>query len=291
MRAATMADRKGLLLLKDIGNELDRDIYPVVHENGRVMPGAGRSPNSPGKEMLYAFQPEAGSRGPAARQGQGAPARGSATAGAEALVLGQPGLSDDAHRDLVGAIAAYPRTRVRFVPPVAWLVTPIRPVDNLPDAALLVTRYLLDQRARRGVRPNVSWAWWDVGVWIGPRHTNFPDGSICAYEPTQGTWTTGNSLLLWFDLHAVWIARHVHLRYFDRWPGDQVLHTAFERVREHRPGELCGCGSMQPYEECHQAADLARTPYDRAREFHKHYPDPYRRPDPEAVATLLAVSG
>jgi hypothetical protein len=57
-----------------------------------------------------------------------------------------------------------------------------------------------------------SWAFYSsaVGVfWIGPRHTNFPDGSICAFEPRDGTWCFGDSLVELLDLYTVWAIRHI----------------------------------------------------------------------------------
>jgi hypothetical protein len=56
------------------------------------------------------------------------------------------------------------------------------------------------------------------------------------------------------DLQIVWIARHLYLRRFGRWPGRQVLHTAFERLRE----------------ECCLASDR-RAPQGGLREFLRRF--------------------
>lgn len=108
-----------------------------------------------------------------------------------------------------------------------------------------------------------SWAFWTHELaaltWIGPRHTNFGDGSICAYEPSDETWRFGDSLVRLLDLYSVWAARHLHLETFGTWPGLQVSHFAIERIVEQRDNELCGCGaSERRYAECCKSMDLAQ---------------------------------
>ena len=94
-------------------------------------------------------------------------------------------------------------------------------------------------------------------AWIGPRHTNYPDGSICAYEPSDGTWSFGNPLVELFDLYSVWALRHLHLRTFGRWPGPQAVHRPYERLLELNPEEHCGCGSQaRTYAECCRPEDF-----------------------------------
>lgn len=195
-------------------------------------------------------------------------------------------------RQIVEDVAgAYPRVSARPTAQALWVTITIQPVQGLPDAAVVSTVYPLDPWRRVS-----SWAWWTAGVWLGPRHTNYPDGSICSFEVTDGTWTRKDSLLGLLDLTAVWITRHLYLRYFGRWPGRQVLHTAFERLKEHRPEELCGCDSGAKYSDCCQARDLRQTPLDRYREFRRVFPATIRRPsealiewliDPEAPAPRL----
>lgn len=279
----------GLRTLRDIGEALDRDEYPMVGQDGLVMPGA-RSPSySPGEgERVRVEQPEAGSEGPAAREGEGSSAAGSAAAGGQALLLGQLGLSEGMRHDLGVVAAAYPSLRVRVTPPVVWLLSTNRPIEGLPDKAYLLTAISMDAKALVPGRPNPisSWAWWDLGIWIGPRHTNYGDGSICSFEPKHGTWRPGESLIKLLDLHSVWIARQLHLRHLGRWPGDQVIHTAYERVAENAPDELCGCGSFRRYDECHRALDEATPAYQRDRGFHARMRNPARRPPSEAWAML-----
>lgn len=275
---------EGLELLRQIGEQLDDDLYPVIHEGGQVEPGPGRLPSArpgredQGKEVRQDAGQEAG-QGPersAARPRSGAADEGAAagegTPGSPAQVLRTSGLRPDVVGDLEGAVKAYPQMRIRLAPPLAWLSAWIWPIRGLQKEALLVIGYSLDCPTT----PR-SWAWWDAGVWIGPRHTNYPDGSICSYEPPDGTWGPGRPLVELLDLQVVWIVRHLYLRHFGRWPARQVLHTAFERLREHEPGEFCGCDSGRRYDQCCLETDR-RAPHGGLREFLERFGTHTRTP-------------
>lgn len=272
------ASSAGRDVLRKIGDDLDRDIYPVVHTNGMVLPDSSRLSNPSGKEIRHAYHTETGTARSQARQGEGSSAGSASAEGPEARLLGLPGLTEDLAQRLGWALAANPTTRVRVAPPVVWLLTRNHPIHGLPDEALILTCLPLDPDGGvdKANRPFSSWAWWDMGIWIGPRHTNFGDGSICSFEPSHRTWCPGDSILTLLDLHAVWVARQLHLRHFGRWPGRQVLHTAHERLLDQRPGELCGCGTLRPYAECHQPEDRGRAMYERLSEFRKLFPNPRR---------------
>jgi hypothetical protein len=109
-----------------------------------------------------------------------------------------------------------------------------------------------------------AWAFWDQGPfvapwWIGPRHTNFNDGSICAFDRNhESAWRFGGSLRQLVDYFTLWTIRHLHLRTFGKWPGMQSVPEAlrYERVLEFSPDELCGCGnSRTKYRDCCQRQD------------------------------------
>lgn len=281
---ATRAHDEGLRALEQLGDMLDADQFPHVGENGQVLPGPGRTQLSPGTGVTSnGKRSEAGPEGPKARQGQGPAAGGSPAAGAQALVLGQPGLTDEIRRDLGVAVAAYPSMRVRFAPPVVWLLSHNLPVAGLTDRVWMLTA--LSLRAHEPLPGKrvvaAAWGWWDPGVWIGPRHTNFGDGSICSFETSHGTWKAGDPIVTLLDLQSVWIARHLYLRNFGRWPGAQVLHTPYERVQEQRPGERCGCDSGKLYEDCHREHDRALSSYARFAPFDRTYGALRRAPPPE----------
>jgi hypothetical protein len=112
-----------------------------------------------------------------------------------------------------------------------------------------------------------AWGFWTAAAetrWIGPRHTNFQDGSICAFSPDDRAWSEGGDLRALLDLYSVWTLRHLHLEVFGRWPGKQyALLGADPRVQayyrwiECKDDELCGCGSeTRRYSQCCKPSDL-----------------------------------
>ncbi len=260
------AVRRGRDLLRKIGEDLQKGIQPDVYPGGVVLPGGTNASMyfSPGKEICDdASFAQAGSPGSAtgSREGQRAPSTGRsapwAPTGARPLEFSgvePPGLSDDVQDDLRGVIAAYSQWQVRSTAEVSWLHGWVRPVLGLSDRVFVVTRY-----PHNVAEVVESWAWWGTGIWVGPAHTNYGNGSVCAYEPRHETWRRGHDRL-WqlIDLTVVWSTRQMHLRYFGFWPGQQVLHTPEERVRDHSPGELCGCDRFGfKYEDCCHRMDIA----------------------------------
>jgi hypothetical protein len=158
----------------------------------------------------------------------------------------------------------------------------VKPVQGLSDEAFLVTRYPFDSRERVA-----SWGWWSIGVWIGPYHTYYGDGSICAYEVADGTWTHRDPLWKLLHLNTLWVVRQMHSLHFGRWPGKQILHTAYERLRDHRPGELCGCGSIRLYDDCHRGLDTQRSFSEVKAEFDARCSSPERKPSREVLRFLF----
>lgn len=246
--------------LRTIGEQLDVDRQPLVYEGGVVMPDcASPSKNPPGntgdghvERQAQSRRSEAGSRQGASQRG---PAEGEGSTGAPAPIVGKSGVSPRIQCDLRAAADAYPQMRIVPAAEVAWLQTWVRPLSDMSESAFLLTQYPFDTRY-----PVRSWAWWDTGVWIGPRHTNYPHGDICSHEPKDLTWTRRSSLVVLLDLHVLWVVRHMHLRHLGRWPGRQVIHTPYERLREQRPDEMCGCGSTRRYQSCCQANDEGVDP-------------------------------
>lgn len=117
-----------------------------------------------------------------------------------------------------------------------------------------------------------SWAFWvdavSLPVWIGPRHTNYNDGSICAFERSDSTWTLADGLVPLVDFYTLWAARHLHLEVFGRWPGAQAVHRPYERILEIQPNEKCGCRRAQrTYTKCCRSQDLARDRISDAVEY------------------------
>jgi len=249
---------KSFALLKEIGHQLDRDIFPRILNGGIVTPSEAAVTTSTWAEerkdeRQRTRRPETRPRtGPTGGQRQtdkwGAP--GTAT----------PSICADlqAHyeRELTAVNEAYPGTRILHRKEGLWLLTESTLLPGLCQKAVFLTG--IPFTWARIVR---SWGFWmgvplRYPVWIGPRHTNLPDGSICAFEPSDGTWNLGDSLILLLDLYTLWALRHLHLQVFHRWPGRQVAHFIYERLLELQPTEYCGCGSDQFYADCCQEKDL-----------------------------------
>lgn len=251
-------DIRVLESLKEIGRQLDRGVFPRVWDGGIVKPSepAGNSltlgaEKADGKRAER--RPETGSW-PGATGGQGQ-AGGSRSAGAAAPVFGA---EPKAHyEEELGALAeAYPGTQLWRQDHGWWLKTRSSLLPGLRRHAVLVTCVCFARKVAR------SWAFWGdplaAPAWIGPRHTNFPDGSICAFEPMDGTWTFGDPLVVLLDLYTVWALRHLHLELLGRWPGYQAVAQPYERILELRPDEYCGCGASDKlYGDCCREKDLA----------------------------------
>jgi hypothetical protein len=279
----------GLDLLQAVGDGLDRNCQPFVYDGGEVQPGAS-SPNSmPGKELEDGGQTTRGSSTRSRQRASGRPwssDRPATEASSASPVLSSGSEVERGLEEIAGVAEAYPQVKFRSTPGINWSLISIKPIVNLPERSLLVTA-CPDDRQRRVV----SWAWWHPGVWIGPRHTNYPDGSICSFEEADETWKRGRSLVTLLDLTVVWVVRQMFLRRFGRWPGRQSLHTSYERLREQRPGELCGCDTGLSYTACCREKDLQVSSTRQALEFRARFGvEPIRRV-PDTVAGWLFASG
>lgn len=244
-------------LLRVIGRQLDRSIFPRVKNGGFVLPSEPHVPFQPvGKEKQNAAERQrrsATESRPRPQGGQGTSGKswaagGSWSAGAPSSVL--DAVSGSAYQDELGAVCeAYPGARIWGQGEDFWLLVESSLLQNLPRKACFLVAVSTTNKLVR------AWAFWNscaVGVtWIGPRHTNFPDGSICAFEPRDGTWQFGDSLVILLDIYSLWALRHLHYEVFGRWPGPQSVAPPYERMLELRDDEFCGCGQSQKlYVEC-----------------------------------------
>lgn len=248
-------------VLREIGKGLDRHVFPEVHVGGVVMPSDVASGSlTLGKEQengeSKAGRPEARPRTGAA--GRERPADRPRASGYASSVVGA-GVPSQYGEDEVGALREeYPRTQLWHQKDGLWLIVESALLKGLSEHAIFVLGVASDIRLVR------SWGFWGnlVGypTWIGPRHTNFPDGSICAFEQGDATWLFGDSLIKLVDLYSLWAVRQLYLAAFGRWPGHQAVHHPYERLLELRADEHCGCGSSERlYGECCLARDLARN--------------------------------
>lgn len=251
-------------LLSRIGQALDHDRPIRVLRGGIVV--AGEIPDT--RERNDDYETDRTPRSPA-RPRQGT-ARRQGPAGRSRPPGSQPRLR---FRDLQRAYSAhlsdlrlaYPATRVWPDEKGMWLAIESSVLPGLEFAAT----FLVGLPFVPGAGPR-GWGFWKgrrVTEWIGPRHTNFPDGSICAFGPDEGVWVEGGSLASLVDFYSVWAARHLYLAEFNRWPGRQHAPGPYYRLVEFRTGELCSCGNGQTYFECCRARDLGHDLLTIKREF------------------------
>jgi hypothetical protein len=164
-----------------------------------------------------------------------------------------------------------------------WLLTNSAVLNGLGKKATFLVAIPFDPRLR--VR---SWGFWTtvIGVrWIGPRHTNWPDGDICAYTPSDGTWKVGGSLVKLLDLNTLWALRHLHFEEFGRWPGYHSAPHPYERITELQDDEFCGCeNSHRLYRDCCKVSDLAEDQARIALDFCLRYLGGGTRRAPEIIA-------
>lgn len=181
-----------------------------------------------------------------------------------------------------------------------WMLTTCRLLDGSPRPALIATAV---SDRHRSVR---AWGFWDQGiiappVWIGPRHTNFNDGSICAFDRRdESAWRFGEPLIRLLDYYTLWSLRQLHLQTFGRWPGMQSAGIPYERILELSSEEFCGCSnSRTKYRDCCEARDKRRDPIVLAIQYfaltnggERHPPAAVvafaqRRGDPPPISTIF----
>lgn len=275
-----------------IGFGLDRQVFPRVAEGGLVLPSDDATVHLHTlKESCY-VQPERRSstrsrQRTARRQRE---AGGSWPSGPAAQVVrSSSATAYQAH--LTELAAAYPASRVWVEADGIWLVVHSRLLEGLDREAVFVVAIPFDTS-----KTTQGWGFWSRGClafaqWIGPRHTNFPTGSICAFDAQDNVWATGDSIVTLLDLYSVWAVRHLHLEHFGRWPGSQTARWAYERRIECREDELCGCGSLdKTYAECCLPDDLQRSLLVDALFFLQEIPEPERAPPVEILQFLRRQS-
>jgi hypothetical protein len=250
-------------VLQEIGAALDKHRRLRVYARGIV----AVDPESPetsllkenGDERQGKTRSATGSRKRSARR-EGS-ARGSRQA-STAPRIGRDMLRAAYKGQVTELLAAYPDAQLFDDQDGIWLLahSSILPSLRREAAFLIALPYQSGMRVR-------GWGFWTAPGhhwWIGPRHTNFGDGSICAFSPSDDAWSEGGDLRTLLDLYSVWALRHLHLEVFDRWPGKQYTLVgadpqaqALYRQKECKDDELCGCGSeTQRYSECCKPFDL-----------------------------------
>ena len=83
-----------------------------------------------------------------------------------------------------------------------WYMVPVFPLGKAGPCAMMITGIPDDTNARI-----LTWGFWASDrrtAWIGPRHTNYPDGSICAFVENELVWRDGDPLLPYYDNLSEW---------------------------------------------------------------------------------------
>jgi hypothetical protein len=249
----------GYELVRRIGLGLDRQVFPTVADGGLVVPSEpaapdlhlGKERNSVKRKKRSATGSWEGSSGWKGQTGWPA---------SPATPIVRRSSAADYAEELRRLESAYPVSRVWVVKEGIWLIAHSALGEGLDREAVFVVAIPFDV-----ARNAQGWGFWSRGSlafaqWIGPRHTNFPHGSICAFDARDGAWQTGDSPVTLLDLYSVWAIRHLHLERFGRWPGSQAARWAYERLVECSEDELCGCGSLdRTYAECCLAEDARRN--------------------------------
>ena len=254
------------LVLQKIGLDLDRNIFPTVGQNGVVMPVDAQNHSIQlSTEIHYetaqkqAFSEAQSWQRPPLRRTQTLQSRASCSAASFVCPVFRAQYTDEL--DIISS--AYPGLKFWMQDRGMWIRYVSELIQGEMKKAVFLCSVPFDPRLRVQ-----SWGFWNGCAWIGPRHTNLPDGSICAFNPLDGSWKHGDSILALLDIYVVWAVRHLHLLRFGRWPGAQVAHLKYERLTEQRTGELCGCGSLKSsYAECCMSKDMATLKVSDAIEF------------------------
>jgi hypothetical protein len=274
-------------VLREIGAQLDQNRFPTVHNGGVVVPSSPPVVAPPlGTEMANATcRPNGPATGP--RQGSASWQR---TTGRPRPARRTTSATRRRYRaayetQLTDVGAAYPETEVWFEDAGMWLLTNSAVLNGLGKKATFLVAIPFDPQLRV-----TSWGFWTAAIgvrWIGPRHTNWPDGDICAFTPSDGTWRPGGSLVKLLDLNTLWALRQLHLEELGRWPGYHSAPHPHERLTELQDDEFCGCEkSHRLYHDCCKTADLAADRAQIAIDFCRRYLRNGPRCPPHAIVSF-----
>lgn len=212
-------------ILQKVGRQLDQNIFPYVQNGGLVVPNTTSvslltSGEDKKNEKQRQRRPETRSWTRPTRW-QRQPRRPWSPSQTASVISAD--LKKKYEAELGAVSEAYPDTRVWHQPEGLWLLTESSLLPDQWHKVIFLTGFSFKW-------PFVvrSWGFWGGGflrepAWIGPRHTNFPDGSVCAFEPTDGTWSIWEPIVTLLDIYTLWALRHLHLEVFGRWPGHQFV--------------------------------------------------------------------
>ena len=246
--------------LKAIGLGLDNGVLPSVFNRGVVRPESSPVDVKPsGQEKADARQQSKRSATrPWERPAGGQRTTGQSRSPDSGTPFVQPGLRFRYLEGIGECSDAYPGLLAFPQERQMWLFAESDLIEGLGRRAAFAVQ--LPYTTSRPVR---AWGFWTTAVsktWIGPRHTNFPDGSVCAFEPRDQTWLPGGSVTALLDLYSLWAVRHLYLEKYGKWPGRQSVPIAAERLLELGDEEFCGCEHpLGTFVRCCKASDQTNT--------------------------------
>jgi len=278
-------EEHAVAMLARMGDLLDRHLFPCVANGGLVVLNESTVSPTQSTERNHGRQAK---RRSAVASWQGTTGRkessgGPRSSGDTTSVIGA-GLRAQYEAQLSALGTHYPGTQFWHQDDGVWLLTPSMLLPGLDRHAIFITGVSFS------VQMVLSWAFWAHLLvhpeWMGPRHTNFPDGSICAFEPMDRTWAFGDPLVGLLDIYTLWAVRHLYLRQFGRWPGHQSIHFAGERLLELRGDEHCGCANSDLlYADCCMPRDMAGDRIGHLLDF--HWKTGGTRQPPEGIVSFV----
>lgn len=242
--------------IRQIGRLLDQNAEMRIMNGGLVVPSKSTVPLVMGTQETHHVKRKGKARPPTwprqrAAAGQGSAGRPRATCPPASPAF--PNLRERYEAELEAVMQAYPGAQAWPSEDCLFILADSQLVVGLERAAVIVLA--ISYKPYPAAR---AWAFWNGLNWIGPRHTNFADGSICAFDPMDdGAWQIGEPLVDLLDLYTLWVFRHLYLHIYGRWPGLQSSPYAWERFLELRSDEFCGCGALpyRLYADCCQGTD------------------------------------
>jgi hypothetical protein len=152
--------------------------------------------------------------------------------------------------------------------------------------------FLIAFPINRQIAPR-AWAFEQIGPrarLASPKHTNFPDASICAYVDEDAAWPNADGLVGLVDIFSIWMIKKWHRELIGWWPGKQYGACALYRRLEFDGREQCGCLSGLRYSECHFEADLLVSEQAARAQFKHMFKSNYEDRSPPAEVIVAATT-
>lgn len=247
-----------------LGLQLHNGTFPRVYNGGVVMPNEAPVVSSAlGENKEINNEPEGKRRsatGSRKRTAGRSRASSRPRSSGKATRLGSCDLEAAYEAQMRDLEVAYPGSHIWREEKGMWLLIKSKILNGLERHAtfLVAVPYFENHWPR-------CWAFWsddNLHEWIGPRHTNFPDGSACAFAAQNNVWMPGGNLIELVDLYTVWVFRHLYYEIHKKWPGPQFANSRLYRLWEFKNDELCSCEHGLTYAQCCKSRDVLQFAQD-----------------------------